>query len=450
MYHLYKKVFNNIVLSNLIFSFCRLYKKNTFKKFKQIQSLIEYQEREYIESLYYKDISGHLLKVGDLPIGSVLKNLTINSLSNLESGECIPHGVETIRFVHTFQGKKYYDSIPLTSLPSTVHTIKNILLLKATQNESNHCVYTIPPNIKSISFLDFIQWSISKEAKNNFIEIPNTIEKLKFLNGCNNQGLPIQKGDLSSSLKTLVINDYTIRYSNDSLPNGLIKLQLSGLGRNFKELILPDTLKFLKLSFKITNNDDCRNIVYNEIFNKLPSNLEELYIKFFMCISKISKNSNLSKCKSIKKFTIQYEYSNFNQPIIELKSLPSSITDLSLINIANEPLINFPFPKNIKKLLIKTNDMCSYGNQRILINKSIPDSITSLALNFIIKSADLFPSSLTHFRLLEIFYYNSKRPPVEEEIQPMISILPKSLIYLELPDYSCDSLYHVSGNLSEH
>ncbi|EAL66972.1 hypothetical protein DDB_G0280861 [Dictyostelium discoideum AX4] len=178
MYHLYKKVFGNIVLSKKIFSYCRLYKKNIFITFEQIQSLIEYQEREYIESLCIEDKPDHLLKVGDLPIGGVLKNLTINSLSNLESGECVPHGVEAITLVHSYfeyPNNNYDDSFHLESLPSTVHTLKHISLSKP-KNESN-CVFVVPPNFKSISFNDFIQWSISKETKNNFIQIPDIRSK---------------------------------------------------------------------------------------------------------------------------------------------------------------------------------------------------------------------------------------------------------------------------------
>ncbi|KAM9976926.1 hypothetical protein ACTFIR_010775 [Dictyostelium discoideum] len=91
--------------------------------------------------------------------------------------------------------------------------------------------------------------------------------------------------------------------------------------------------------------------------------------------------------------------------MIEANSLPSSITDLS-INISNEPLINIPILINTKKLLLKTNEILGS-----------------------------FPSSLTHFQLLINNFDLLSRIPNEEEIQPMISIVPKSLIYLDLPTY---------------
>ncbi|KAM9960067.1 hypothetical protein ACTFIW_007300 [Dictyostelium discoideum] len=161
-------------------------------------------------------------------------------------------------------------------------------------------------------------------------------------------------------------------------------------------------------------------------------------IKFLIGVTKISKNSNLYKCESITKLTIQYDpttSSRNKKPIIETNSLPSSITDLSIINISNEPLINIPIPINTKKLLLKTNEICSYDDQRILIKNTIPNSITSLSLNFINKTVGSFPSSLTHFQLLINNFDLLSRIPNEEEIQPMITILPKSLIYLDLPIY---------------
>ncbi|KAM9997576.1 hypothetical protein ACTFIY_007229 [Dictyostelium cf. discoideum] len=418
-----------------IFAYCRLYKKNIFKTFEGIKSLIEYQEREYIGSLYFKGDSGDLLKVGDLPIGGVLKNIII-SLSNLESGKSIPYGVETISLVCNYFGKsKHCESFQLSSLPSTVRTIKGISLGKP-KNELNN-VYVIPPNIKSISLYNCKQWSISKEAKNNFIQIPNTIKILKLGEQYGNQNLPLKKGDLPSDLKKLMIDNHEIEYSNDFLPqNGLIKLTLNCDLNTFKELILPTTLKFLQVTLNsMHGKKDGKNNICNEIFNKLPSNLEDVHIYFKMDVSKISKNSNLSKCKSIKKLTIEYEFMNYGQTY-EPKSFPSSVTDLTILNVANQPLINFPFPKNIKKLSLTTSRVAIYGKGNVLVKKTlIPNSITSLALNFINDEEGCFPSSLTHFEFLKNDFDLFKGGPNKEELLRMLSKLPKSLIHLVLPDY---------------
>ncbi|KAM9959034.1 hypothetical protein ACTFIR_000085 [Dictyostelium discoideum] len=455
MYSLYKKVFGNVVLSKKIFSYCRLYIKNIFITFEKIQSLIEYQEREYIESLYFHE-PDYLLRAGDLPIGGVLKNLTINSFSSLESGESIPYGVESITLVKSHDG-----SFQLASLPSTVYSIKNLSLSKP-EYRSN-LVFVVPSTIKSISLESFDEWSISKKAKINFIQLPDTLEKLKLGEDCDNQRLPIKKGDLPSGLKKLVIENYELEYSNDAFPpNGLIELKLNCYLNNFKELILPITLKFLKISLNSKEDEDedededrdrdryedeyeRGEIIRNEIFNKLPSKLEELHILFNMFVSKISKKSKLSKCKSIKKLTIEYE--NANNTIFQPKSLPSSVTDLSLINIANGPFTKFPFPKKTKKLLLIIKSITWLENENILFKKSLPNSITSLAINFINDEKGCFPSSLTHFQLLKNDFDLIAGGPNIEALQGMLSKLPKSLIYLDLPTY-CESLnLNVKSNI---
>ncbi|KAM9992443.1 hypothetical protein ACTFIY_009891 [Dictyostelium cf. discoideum] len=375
IYKLYKLVFSNIVLSRLIFDYAALYEKNDYVEFYSIDKLRNYPEREYIKSLYYCD-KDHILEIGDLPIGGVLKLASIGYRETLIKGDAIPYGVEKLRYNYEEHNAT---ETPFQTLPTTIHTIKNAKVnCKKTQTN------LIPPNITSLKFSG--SPSISDingggdvdgvdgggggvGGGSGYIKIPNTIKHLEFHKNWDNDGKVLRKGDIPEGVTCLDLGLYKLELNQGVLPESLTKLMI----RSYDEI------------------NDKNHQMLNDNF---PNNIKDVTI--FKCKLNISPSSlNLFKLNSIKILHIILD-SKFK---IEANSLPHSLTNLKISTYQKS------FTENV-----------------------FPNGLLSLSINQIIEQEGILPESLTNLNLSDCNITIK-----QDNLNKMISILPTSINSLKLP-----------------
>ncbi|EAL61780.1 hypothetical protein DDB_G0291592 [Dictyostelium discoideum AX4] len=380
IYKLYKLVFSNIVLSRLIFDYAALYEKNDYVEFYSINMLRNYPEREYIRSLYYCD-EDHILEIGDLPIGGVLKLASIGHRETLIKGDTIPYGVEKLRYNYEEHNST---ETPFQTLPTTLHTIKNAKV-DCKKSQTN----LIPPNITSLKFCgspsisDINRDGDGRDGRDGrdgggggdgdgdgggYIKIPNTIKHLEFHKNWDNDGKVLGKGDIPEGVTCLDLGLYKLEFNQGVLPESLTKLMI----RSYDE------------------TNDKNNQILDDNF---PKNIKDVTI--FKCKLNISPSLNLFKLSSIKILHIILD-SKFK---IEANSLPSSLTNLKISTYQKS------FTENV-----------------------FPNGLLSLSINQIIEQEGVLPESLTNLNLSDCNITIK-----QDNLNKMISILPASINSLILP-----------------
>ncbi|KAN0040628.1 hypothetical protein ACTA71_008966 [Dictyostelium dimigraforme] len=466
---LFYRVWCNIVIFKNIFRFVRLYKKNEKVTFKSRKELLEYPEREFIQSLVFS--SGNLLEVGDLPIGCVLKDVELTSFAHTDMhGSKIPYGVENLKFPWAGNNR----SIPRTQIstfPSSLKTLYGIFLgydrfkvekekrlankkkklkkikeekeekeIKEKENEENEEEEKNEgieekeeeeeeeEEEKEKEEAEEAEEEEEEEKEEGCFTIPSNINSVYLNDSPNISGVNVGRGyvQLSKGLKDLSFDCY---WDNDGvylrkgdLPDGIEILSMSGyqLKSIANKEILPNSIIDLSISYGIQS---CMSQLYDKdcneqpiTFDVLPPNIELLYINNHCAIT---KDSLLYKCTSIK--TLHIYNGEFYPLLYEAGSLPPNITTLYLDNFRCKLVVDV-IPFGVKDL-----ELSGVKSDSIEIG-AIPSSVQSLSMDYFITNPEIFPPSLNHLK-----YSQSHDEDIpDHQYLSYFSLLPKSITSLTL------------------
>lgn len=360
---LFFKVWRNVYLLKMILEFKLLYEKNEIVTFLNLTSLIEYENKEYIRTLIYKG-NESINEKCFLPNNKngVLNKIVFKeqSISNIAS--ClIPFGVEIIEFgiSLTFNNNILVSTTPLFLLPSTIKSVKNVVINETDYSKGND--YLIPNNIKEITFLKCPK--ISKDT----IKFPSTLESITFINEWNNGDSILKIGDIPNGIKNLVLNSYKEGFDISVLPNSIINLEVILKCNKLVKNVIPINVKSLTMMYYINENENENNntnkleitheslppsLINLECYSKdmkflpnsIPSTVENLQI-YDLQIPLTP--SILSPSNSIKKFEIAFDLIEFtckrlnlnlNYYIGSLLQCLTSLIEFSIIGYFNSKI----------------------------------------------------------------------------------------------------------------
>ncbi|KAN0036421.1 hypothetical protein ACTFIV_001714 [Dictyostelium citrinum] len=395
---LFFKVWRNVYLFKKILEYKLLYERNKVIKFKNLKSLIVYENKEYIKTLIYESnepIIGNYLPNNN---SCVLNKIIIKeqSISNIAS-YLIPYGVEIIEFGTSYSNKKsMVSTTPLFLLPSTIKSVKNVVI-----NETDYCKgndYIIPNNIKEITFLK------CPKISNDTIKFPNTLESVTFENEWNNGNSILKIGDIPNGIKNLIFNGYREGIDIGVLPNSIINLEVILNGNKLFKNVIPRNVKSLTImcyneedidndnNLQITHESLPQSLTKLECYSKkmkflpnsIPSTVEHLQI---YDLQLPLTPSILSTTNSIKKLEIAFDFIeftctrlnlNFNYYIGSLLQCLKGLIEFSIIGHFNSIIETNILPNGLKifNLLENKNFNQSFGQINIL-----PSTLTHLILN---------------------------------------------------------------------
>ncbi|KAM9976051.1 hypothetical protein ACTFIR_009892 [Dictyostelium discoideum] len=420
---LFNKVWGNIVIFKNIFRFVRLYDKNEMVVFKSRKELLEYPEREFIYSLLYS--SNELLEVGDLPIGCVLKEVDLTNYVHANiHGSKIPFGVEKLDFSWIVANKFSFSKTQISTFPSSLKTINQIILGKDKSLKSEKCVekeeeeeddddeienscFTIPSNINTV-FLKVSPNISGVDKGRGYVVLLKGLKEISFGFDWENENLCLRKGDLPDGIEVLKMPRFQLKniLSKDILPNSIKDLSISYGARS---------------KFKSGDNDDDIDNDPGK-FDVLPPAIEKLYI-FNNC--HIKKDSLLNTLTSIKELRIiNHELKSL---LYEAGSLPPNITTLSLKESFNSKIEIGVIPFGVKHL--EFTFLGLFSNSNPIEIGAIPSSVESLSIDGFITQLEILPPSLTHLTYTQFYIRNLHRL---DHIVSYFSLLPKSITLLTL------------------
>ncbi|KAM9964271.1 hypothetical protein ACTFIW_004027 [Dictyostelium discoideum] len=402
---LFFKVWRNVYLFKMILEFKLLYEKNEIVTFLNLKSLIEYENKEYIITLIYKGNEA----INEKCFLPNYKNGVLNrivfkeqSISNI-AGCLIPFGVEIIEFgiSSTFNNNILVSTTPLFLLPSTIKSVKNVVI-----NETDYCKgndYLIPNNIKEITFLKCPK--ISKDT----IKFPSTLESITFIHDWNNGDSILKIGDIPNGIKNLILSSYREGIDISVLPHSIINLEVILKGNKLFKNVIPMNVKSLTIMYYNENENENENennnnkleitheslpqsLINLECYSKdmkflpnsIPSTVEKLQI-YDLQIPLTP--SILSSSNSIKKFEIAFDLIeftckrlnlNFNYYIGSLLQCLTSLIEFSIIGYFNSKIETNILPNGLKIFNLLEN--INY-NQPFDQDNILPSTLTHLILN---------------------------------------------------------------------
>ncbi|KAK5581613.1 hypothetical protein RB653_001650 [Dictyostelium firmibasis] len=436
---LFYKVWNNIVIFRNIFRYVRIYKKNEKVEFKSRKELLEYTEREFINSLVYS--SRESLEIGDLPINYELKEVELTQWTHSGlHGSIIPFGVEILKFPWS-GNNRVLPRTQISTFPSSLKNIDGIFLginifnkvTTVTKPKKNK--QKIQKEKEEVEKVEIEEEEEEEEEEEKYFTIPPNIENV-FLNYSTNiSGVDNGEGYvvLSKGLKEIAFDCYwynqNVILRKGDFPDGVTTIGMYGyqLKNIINKDILPSSIRDLSISYGVSKYYDDTKTLNSQpgTFDVLPSNIEILNINSYC---KIDKSSLLYKCNSIKNLKIYFSESESK---IYPGSLPPNLTHLS-IESYKHPIKVGIIPFGVKSLSLEIfPDSVSGFNSDVIEIGAIPSSVESLSLNDFINQPELFPPSLTHLTYTKYYYEDDDEVP-HDILLSFFSLLPKSITFLKL------------------
>ncbi|KAK5582705.1 hypothetical protein RB653_004290 [Dictyostelium firmibasis] len=380
---LFFKIWRNKYILNEINYHLRLYNLNYKKKFENCQILYEFIYKDYVKDLTLIGIDENIFNEQfKIPCGILklslpnfnrefnIPNIIPSTVIHLKFGDRfnkllkpgnIPNSIKYLEFGENFNQ-------PLTDtgvIPSSVETIKfgnfNQILKK---ND-------IPFGVRSIEFgshfdkpINNLPWSITSIKFGNRYGKPFDATSLPLLlttiSGFSSKE-PLKNYNIPSVTYLQFDNFYSHKLELDTLPNGLLHLDLSNVvASNFsiEKGVLPKTLQTLKLPFGYS-----RTLVSGT----LPPDLKTLYC---YCDSNFKFEGDDVFPSSITDLRFGNDFSQH----LNKGTLPSNLRYLEL-GRCGQPLLNDLLPRKLESLKFVV------FNQKIELNQ-FPNSLKEITFSY--------------------------------------------------------------------